>query len=145
MVCVFGVCVCGGVVGGVGRWCGTGQSAAPRDVPADAAITTPQFWLLWAVLFLNVTAGIGVLGQASPMIQELFPARVTAAAAAGFVGLLSLFNMVGRFSWSSLSDAIGRKTTYAIFFLLGAALYALTPQTSRLARWLCTCWASALS
>ncbi len=99
---------------------------------ADAAIKTPQFWLLWAVLFLNVTAGIGVLGQASPMIQELFPGRVLAAAAAGFVGLLSLFNMIGRFSWSSLSDAIGRKNTYTIFFLLGAAVYGLTPQTSRL-------------
>jgi MFS family permease len=111
---------------------GTAQSAAPRDVTADAAIKTRQFWLLWAVLFLNVTAGIGVLSQASPMIQELFPSRVLAAAAAGFVGLLSLFNMIGRFSWSSLSDAIGRKNTYTIFFLLGGVLYALTPQTSRL-------------
>jgi MFS family permease len=62
----------------------------------------------------------------------MFTGRVTAAAAAGFVGLLSLFNMLGRFSWSSLSDAIGRKQTYTVFFLLGAALYALTPQMSRL-------------
>ena len=108
------------------------SSAAPRDVTADTAITTPQFWLLWAVLFLNVTAGIGVLGQASPMIQEMFPDRVTAAAAAGFVGLLSLFNMAGRFCWSSLSDVIGRRNTYTVFFLLGAALYGLTPQTGRL-------------
>jgi MFS family permease len=108
------------------------QLAAPSDLTADEAIKTRQFWLLWAVLFLNVTAGIGVLGQASPMIQELFTGRVTAAAAAGFVGLLSLFNMVGRFSWSSLSDYIGRKSTYTVFFLLGAVLYALTPQTSRL-------------
>jgi MFS family permease len=105
---------------------------APTDVTADAAILTPQFWLLWAVLFLNVTAGIGVLGQASPMIQEMFPGRVAPAAAAGFVGLLSLFNMVGRFCWSSLSDYIGRKPTYAIYFALGAALYALTPLTGRL-------------
>jgi MFS family permease len=105
---------------------------APTDVTADAAILTPQFWLLWAVLFLNVTAGIGVLGQASPMIQEMFSGRVTPAAAAGFVGLLSLFNMAGRFCWSSLSDYIGRKTTYAIYFSLGAVLYALTPQTGRL-------------
>jgi MFS family permease len=108
------------------------QRTLPRDVMADDAIKTPQFWLLWAVLCLNVTAGIGVLGQASPMIQEMFPGRVTAPAAAGFVGLLSLFNMVGRFCWSSLSDLIGRKSTYAIYFLLGAALYALTPQTGRL-------------
>jgi MFS family permease len=106
--------------------------AAPRDVPADEAIRTPQFWLLWAVLFLNVTAGIGVLGQASPMIQEMFPGRVSAEAAAGFVGLLSLFNMVGRFFWSSLSDYLGRQRTYAVYFALGAALYALTPQTGQL-------------
>jgi MFS family permease len=106
--------------------------ATPRDITADDAIKTPQFWLLWAVLFLNVTAGIGVLGQASPMIQEMFPGQVTAAAAAGFVGLLSLFNMVGRFCWSSLSDYIGRKSTYAVYFLLGAVLYGLTPQTGRL-------------
>jgi MFS family permease len=104
----------------------------PDDLTADEAIKTLPFWLLWAVLFLNVTAGIGVLGQASPMIQEMFPGRVTAAAAAGFVGLLSLFNMAGRFGWSSLSDYIGRKNTYTVYFLLGAALYALTPQTGRL-------------
>jgi MFS family permease len=111
---------------------GKAQLAAPPSLTADEAIKTRQFWLLWAVLFLNVTAGIGVLGQASPMIQELFTGRVTAAVAAGFVGLLSFFNMVGRFSWSSLSDYIGRKNTYTVFFLLGAVLYALTPQTSRL-------------
>jgi MFS family permease len=103
-----------------------------NDMTADEAIRTPQFWLLWAVLFLNVTAGIGVLGQASPMIQELFSGRVGAAAAAGFVGLLSLFNMAGRLGWSSLSDTIGRRNTYTVFFLLGAVLYALTPQTGRL-------------
>jgi MFS family permease len=111
---------------------GRAQLAAPREMTADDAIKTPQFWLLWAVLFLNVTAGIGVLGQASPMIQEMFAGQVTAAAAAGFVGLLSLFNMVGRFCWSSLSDHIGRKSTYTVYFLLGAILYALTPQTGRL-------------
>ncbi|MBM3983024.1 MAG: OFA family MFS transporter [Planctomycetes bacterium] len=98
--------------------------------PAEA-VRTRAFWLLWCVLLLNVTAGIGVLEQASPMIQEMFPGRVTATAAAGFVGLLSLFNMAGRFVWSSCSDVIGRKPTYAIFFALGAALYALTPQTGK--------------
>jgi hypothetical protein len=113
---------------GVGRT----PPVAPADVTADQAITTLQFWLLWAVLFLNVTAGIGVLGQASPMIQEMFPGSVTAAAAAGFVGLLSLFNMVGRFCWSSLSDYIGRKNTYAIYFSLGAVLYGLTPKIGQL-------------
>ena len=102
------------------------------DVHVDEAIKTKQFWLLWAVLCLNVTAGIGVLGQASPMIQEMFPGVIGAAAAAGFVGLLSLANMLGRFAWSSCSDIIGRRTTYMIFFLLGAALYALIPTTGRL-------------
>jgi MFS family permease len=109
-----------------------GRVPLPHDMTANQAWMTPQFWLLWAVLFLNVTAGIGVLSQASPMIQEMFPGRVLAPAAAGFVGLLSLFNMVGRFAWSSTSDIIGRKNTYAIYFLLGAILYALTPQTGRL-------------
>ena len=108
------------------------RASSPTDWTADRAIRTRQFWLLWAVLCLNVTAGIGVLGQASPMIQEMFPGSVSAVAASGFVGLLSLFNMVGRFAWSSVSDVIGRQATYAIFFLLGALLYALTPQTGRI-------------
>jgi len=102
------------------------------NVTAYHAIRTPQFWLLWAVLCLNVTAGIGVLGQASPMIQEMFPGAISAGAAAGFVGLLSLANMGGRFFWSSLSDFIGRKAVYATFFLLGAALYAFVPRTGHL-------------
>jgi MFS family permease len=102
------------------------------NVHVNEAIRTPQFWLLWIVLCLNVTAGIGVLGQASPMIQEMFPGVITAAAAAGFVGLLSLANMTGRFFWSSLSDVIGRRRTYMIFFALGAALYASVPSTGRL-------------
>lgn len=97
------------------------------NVTADEAIKTPQFYLLWLVLFINVTAGIGVLAQASPLIQESFPGRVTAAAAAGFVGLLSLFNLVGRFFWSSMSDLTGRKVIYMIYLGLGCALYALIP------------------
>jgi MFS family permease len=107
------------------------------QVTADAAIATPQFYLLWAVLFLNVTAGIAILKQASPMIQDMFypnatsdaAKRVATEAGLGFVGLLSIFNMAGRFLWSSLSDYIGRKSTYAIYFLLGACLYALVPST----------------
>ncbi len=91
------------------------------------ALKTPQFWLIWIVLCMNVTAGIGVLGQASAMSQEMFPGRVTAAAAGGFVGLLSIFNMGGRFFWASTSDHIGRKNTYFIFFALGFVLYALVP------------------
>jgi MFS family permease len=91
------------------------------------AIKTPQFWLIWWVLCLNVTAGIGVLGQASAMSQEMFPGKVTPVAAAGFVGLLSLFNMIGRFFWASTSDYIGRKNTYFCFFILGIVLYSLVP------------------
>ncbi|MFC3835009.1 MULTISPECIES: OFA family MFS transporter [Deinococcus] len=111
-----------------------GSMISNHNVLVDQAFRTPQFWLLFAVLFLNVTAGIGVLGQASVMIQEMFSDRVlgagngvTAAAAAGFVGLLSIFNMAGRFFWSSTSDRIGRKPTYMIFFALGAVLYFLIP------------------
>ena len=101
------------------------------NVTAARAIRTPQFWLLWLVLCMNVTAGIGVLGQASPMIQEMFPGSISVAAAAGFVGLLSLANMIGRFFWSSLSDYVGRKAVYATFFALGAVLYAVVPSTGR--------------
>ena len=106
---------------------------------------TPQFWLIWWVLCLNVSAGIGVIGMASPMLQEIFAGKLIgmpdltfsqlsteqkaaiAAIAAGFTGLLSLFNIGGRFFWASLSDHIGRKSTYYTFFLLGIALYALAP------------------
>ena len=95
------------------------------DVSVNLAWTTPQFWLLWAVLCLNVTAGIGVLGQASLMCQDMF--GVPAAVGGGFAGLLSLSNMAGRFFWSSASDITGRKAVYSVFFLLGALLYALVP------------------
>ncbi len=108
---------------------GARRMITTANVAVDTAVRTPQFWLLWIMLCFNVTAGIGVLEQASPMIQEMFPGRVTAAAAGGFVGLLSLANMSGRFFWSSTSDYIGRKATYAIFFLLGPLLYALIPAT----------------
>jgi MFS family permease len=97
------------------------------NVSVDVAWKTPQFWLLWGVLCMNVTAGIGVLSQASPMIQEMFSGRVTPVIAASFVGLLSLFNMGGRFVWASTSDYIGRRNTYMIFFVLGIALYASVP------------------
>ncbi len=116
------------------------------NVTADMAIKTPQFWLLWGVLCLNVTAGIGVLGQASPMIQEMFllkkfrdmgldeqqVIKMAAAAGGGFAALLSLFNLVGRFFWSSLSDILGRKTNYMIYLGLGTVLYALIPTTGQL-------------
>jgi MFS family permease len=116
-----------------------------HNVHLDDAHKTPQFWLIWWVLTLNVSAGIGVIGMASPMLQEIFAGKliglpdltfgqlsaeqktVIAGIAAGFAGLLSLFNIGGRFFWASLSDYIGRKNTYYCFFLLGIALYALAP------------------
>ena len=118
-----------------------------RHVHLDVAWKTPQFWLVWSVLTLNVTAGIGIIGMASPMLQEVFGGRLIginlgfndldvaqkgqiAAVAAGFTGLLSLFNIGGRFFWASLSDRLGRKLTYSIFFLLGCALYAAIPTTA---------------
>ena len=105
-----------------------------QHVLVDNAVKTRQFYLLFGVLMLNVTAGIGVLGQASVMIQELFSETsvgvakaIDAQEAAGFVMLLSLFNMAGRFFWSSLSDYIGRRNTYIVFFSLGIVLYAAIP------------------
>jgi MFS family permease len=99
-------------------------------VSASSAIRTPQFAFLWVMLFCNVTAGIGILEQAAPMIQDFFrtgdgESSVSAAAAAGFVGILSLANMAGRFVWSSVSDYIGRKPTYMIYLGVGLVLYAL--------------------
>jgi MFS family permease len=108
------------------------QLVTTANVAVDMAWRTPQFWLLWGVLCMNVTAGIGVLGQASPMIQEIFSGRVSPSAAAGFVGLISLFNMGGRFFWASTSDYIGRRNTYMIFFLLGIVLYSSVPTLGHL-------------
>jgi MFS family permease len=97
------------------------------SVSAANAIRTPQFWLLWTVLFCNVTAGIGILEQASPMITDFFreggTSTVAAAAAGGFVGLLSICNMAGRFVWSTTSDRIGRKPMYMVYLGGGIALY----------------------
>jgi len=100
-----------------------------NDVYVYDALKTPQFWLIWWVLCLNVTAGIGVLGQASAMSQEMFPGHITPIAAAGFVGLMSLFNMGGRFFWASTSDFIGRRNTYFVFMVLGFFLYCAVPYT----------------
>ena len=97
------------------------------SVAVDTAWRTPQFWLLWVVLCMNVSAGIGIIGQASPMIQDMF--RVSKETGAGYVGLLSLCNLGGRFLWSSVSDVIGRKMTYCIYFILGILLYMSVPWT----------------
>src|SRR6202050_4550123 len=121
-----------------------------HQVHLKDAHKTPQFWLIWWVLCLNVSAGIGVIGMASPMLQEIFGGKlighpdlgfnalsadqkaIIAAIAAGFAGLLSLFNIGGRVFWASLSDYIGRKNTYFCFFLIGIALYALAPTFAQL-------------
>jgi MFS family permease len=100
-----------------------------HNVEVNTAFRTPQFWLLWIILCSNVTAGIGILEQASPMIQDFFHGRITAVAAAGFVGVLSLFNMLGRFFWASTSDFIGRRRTYMVFFIAGMVLYLALPLT----------------
>src|SRR6202043_2397493 len=108
------------------------QLVTTANIAVDMAWRTPQFWLLWGVLCMNVTAGIGVLGVASPMIQEIFSGRVSPASAAGFVGLLSLFNMGGRFFWATTSDYLGRRNTYMVFFLLGILLYSAVPSLGHL-------------
>jgi len=102
-----------------------------HHVSIDQAVRTPQFYLLWIVLCFNVTAGIGVLGVAKTMISEIFgasmPDTVDASFAANYVLMISVFNMVGRFFWASVSDYLGRKTTYTIFFVLSIALYLSIP------------------
>jgi MFS family permease len=134
-------------------WLPAGWTASPsfaaksmittRNVHLNRAWKTPQFWLIWGVLCLNVTAGIAVIAMASPMLQEVFGAKLLGldahvvlsdaqkaaivAAAAGLVGLISLFNSLGRIFWASLSDFLGRKRTYFVFFALGMLLYALLP------------------
>jgi MFS family permease len=114
-----------------------------HHVHLNRAWKTPQFWLIWGVLCLNVTAGIGVISMASPMLQDVFGGGLLgvhpstelsteqkaaiAAAAAGLVGLISLFNSLGRLGWASASDYLGRKLTYIVFFVLGIVLYCLLP------------------
>ena len=107
------------------------HDAPPAGMTVGAAVRTSRFWLLWVMLCVNVTAGIGVLGQASAMVQEMFPGIVSVTDAARFVVLLSVANLIGRFAWSSLSDIIGRRWTYAIFFALGAGLYSSIPAIGR--------------
>jgi MFS family permease len=127
---------------------GSGRWATDRHVHVSQAWKTPQFWLIWMVLCMNVTAGIAVISMASPMLQDVFGGRLLgldphvslntaqkaaiAAAAAGLVGLISLFNSLGRIFWASASDGLGRKTTYAVFLLLGALLYCVLPTLGRL-------------
>lgn len=100
------------------------------EIGVDRAWRTRQFWLLWIVLCMNVSAGIGILGQASKMCSDMF--GVSAAVGGGFAGLLSIFNMGGRFFWSSVSDYTGRQVVYRIYFLFGAVLYCLIPLTQNI-------------
>lgn len=126
---------------------GTNTMITSKHVHVSRVWGIPQFWLVWMVLCLNVTAGIGIIGMASPMLQEVFGGGLIglqqkftelgktelasiAAVAAGFTALLSLFNIGGRFFWASMSDKLGRKTTYAIFFILGTALYLSIPYSA---------------
>ncbi len=118
-----------------------------RHVNVKRVWGIPQFWLVWMVLCMNVSAGIGVIGMASPMLQEVFGGKLIgvaqkfgeldksqlaaiAAVAAGFTALLSLFNIGGRFFWASLSDKLGRKVTYIVFFVLGGLMYASVPSSA---------------
>jgi len=124
---------------------GSNAMIATHHVHLQNAHKTPQFWLLWVILCMNVSAGIGIIGAASPMLQETFAGALISqpdigfadlklnkellagavAIGAGFVGLISLFNIGGRFVWASSSDKLGRKPTYVIFFILGIAMYVL--------------------
>jgi MFS family permease len=120
-----------------------GKLITRNHVHLNRAWKTPQFWMIWIVLCMNVTAGIGVISMASPMFQEVFGGRLLglnaavtltveqkaaiAASAAGLVGLISLFNSLGRIFWASTSDFLGRKRTYIVFFVLGILLYCSLP------------------
>jgi len=134
---------------------------ATGNVHLDDALKTPQFWLIWAVLCLNVSAGIGVIGMASPMLQEIFGGSLIdkpelgfaaldagqkatiAVIAAGFAGFLSLFNIVGRIGWASMSDHLGRKPRFSCF---SRSASRFTQRRRRSAIWApkpCSCWPSA--
>ncbi len=108
--------------------------AALQSLSRNDAIATPQFWLLWGILFINVTAGIGILAQASPMMQDIFGKK--AAEAAAVVSLISLFNAGGRLFWASMSDWMGRRNTYVAFFVVQAGLFVLIPELSHSGDWL---------
>lgn len=111
----------------------TNPMIASRSVSRNAAIRTTQFYLLWGILFINVTAGIGILAQASPMMQDMFGR--TPLEAGAVVSLISIFNAGGRFAWASASDYIGRRNTYTIFFLAQLALFLVIPGLAAAGQW----------
>ena len=111
----------------------TNPMIASRSVTRNEAIRTPQFYLLWGILFINVTAGIGILAQASPMMQDMF--RRSPLEAAAVVSIISLFNAGGRFLWASGSDYIGRRNTYTTFFVAQFILFLLIPGLAARGEW----------
>jgi hypothetical protein len=111
----------------------TNAMITDRSLTRNEAIQTVQFFLLWSILFINVTAGIGILAQASPMMQDMF--HRTALQAAAVVSLISIFNASGRFLWASGSDYIGRRNTYTIFFLAQFVLFLLIPRLAASGNW----------
>jgi MFS family permease len=113
---------------------GTLKAIRGGSLNRDAALRRPQFWLLWGILFINVTAGIGILSQASPMMQDMF--SKTAKEAAAVVSIISLFNAGGRFLWASASDFLGRRNTYLIFFALQFVLFFLVPGFGANGQWI---------
>jgi MFS family permease len=112
----------------------TGKLAKAGSLTRNAALQTPQFWLLWGILFINITAGIGILSQASPMMQDMF--SKTAKQAAAVVSIISIFNAGGRFFWASASDFLGRRATYLVFFALQFVLFFLVPGFGAAGNWL---------
>ena len=109
------------------------KNSGQKSITRNAALRTVQFYLLWGILFINVTAGIGILAQASPIVQDIFGR--TPEDAATFVLLLSIFNLIGRFFWASSSDYLGRRNTYAIFFIVQVALFLLIPNLAGRGDW----------
>jgi MFS family permease len=114
-------------------WSPPEKVAAQKSVTRNSALRTPQFYLLWGILFINVTAGIGILAQASPIVQDIF--QKTPVEAADFVLLLSLFNLAGRFFWASSSDYLGRRNTYTLFFAVQVILFLLIPGIAGRGEW----------
>jgi MFS family permease len=114
-------------------WNPSEKISAQKSVTRNAALRTPQFYLLWGILFINVTAGIGILAQASPIVQDIF--QKTPVEAATFVLLLSIFNLIGRFFWASSSDYLGRRNTYTTFFVVQIVLFLLIPGIAGRGEW----------
>lgn len=108
---------------------GVTASTDLEELTARDALGTPQFYLVWLIMFINISAGIMLLSVASGMTQTITGA--SAATAASVVGLMGVFNGAGRIVWAGFSDYIGRTTTYAIFFAIQIVSFALLPQITQ--------------